>query len=230
MGISISTIETGLSIAKPIVEELSAKLQPEMKAFAERLFVLTEKYPSIEKIAEVIDKAADILGDVLYVLGISSDPANVIGAKASQADLTVSDFNSAEDYIQYLKECVKLDKEKFESLSEEEKIAYTITGITVEAGAIGEKIGIEIPADIIMLISKIADCGKVVMEAKNIVNVLERLKDNGITNLMDVCEYFSGEGNSDRIKVGKILKNSIDEVKPGDADQILDEIKMVVRD
>lgn len=83
MGISISTIETGLSIAKPIIEELSAKLQPEMKAFAERLFVLTEKYPSIEKIAEVIDKAADILGDVLYVLGISSDPANVIGAKAS---------------------------------------------------------------------------------------------------------------------------------------------------
>lgn len=129
-----------------------------------------------------------------------------------------------------MKECVKLDKEKFESLSEEEKIAYTITGITVEAGAIGEKIGIEIPADIIMLISKIADCGKVVMEAKNIVNVLERLKDNGITNLMDVCEYFSGEGNSERIKVGKILKNSIDEIKPGDADQILDEIKTVVRD
>ncbi len=185
---------------------------------------LSEKYPSIAGFAQMIDKAADIMGDILYALGISADSADVMGVKAAQADKGVNDFDNVEEYISYLKNEIDLDKEKFDALSEGERVAYSITGMAIGAGAISEKLGMEIPADVVELISQIAEIGKIAVEAKEIISLAISLKDKGVDNLSDVLDCVKGEGKSDRLKTGEALVNALDEVNPGKGNDILNEI------
>lgn len=227
---TLKIIDTVVSIAKPIIETVAPKLQESMKGFAERMLVLAEKYPSIAEFAQMIDKAADIMGDILFALGINADPVDELGAKIAQADKGVDDFESIEAYITYLKNEIELDKEKFEALSEEERVAYTITGMAVEAGAIGEKLGIEIPADVVEIVAKVAEIGKVVVDAKELISLIGNLKDEGIVNLNDVCDCIRGTGDSDRLKTGEVLVKVLDVLKPNEGKDVLNEIIDEVRE
>lgn len=227
---TIKIINTVVSVAKPIIELVAPKLQESMKGFAERMLVLSEKYPSIVEFAQMIDKAADVMGDVLYALGINADPADVIGAKIVQADKGIDDFDSIEAYINYLKNEIELDKEKFDALSTEEKIAYSITGMAVEAGAIGEKLGVEIPVEAVELVAKVAEIGKIAVEAKEIISLISKLKDEGIVNLNDVCDCLNGSGESDRLKTGEVLLKVFDIIRPNEGKDIINELIDEVRE
>lgn len=227
---TLKIIDTVVSIAKPIIETVAPKLQESMKGFAERMLVLAEKYPSIAEFAQMIDKAAEIMGDILFALGINADPVDELGAKIAQADKGVDDFESIEAYITYLKNEIELDKEKFEALSEEERVAYTITGMAVEAGAIGEKLGIEIPADVVEIVAKVAEIGKVVVDAKELISLIGNLKDEGIVNLNDVCDCIRGTGDSGRLKTGEVLVKVLDALKPNEGKDVLNEIIDEVRE
>lgn len=225
----IKVMNTVVTVAKPILEVVTPKLQESMKDFSERLLALSVKYPSLEEYVQMIDKAADILGDVLFALGIISDPADVLGVKVATSDKQISDFESIEAYITYLKNEVEMDKDKYDSLSTQERVAYSITGMAVEAGAISEKLGVEIPADAVELVTKIAEIGKVVLQAKEMVEVLLGLKDEGITNLNDICECIYGQGESDRLKTGEAIVKNLDRVSPGNGDNMLNEIQDELR-
>lgn len=227
---TLKIIDTVVSVAKPIIEMVAPKLQESMKGFAERMLVLSEKYPSIAEFAQMIDKAADIMGDVLYALGINADPADVMGAKIAQAEKGIDDFDSIEAYISYLKDEIELDKEKFESLSTEERVAYSITGMAVEAGAIGEKLGVEIPADAVELVAKIAAIGKIVVEAKEIISLVSNIKEEGIDNLSDICDCLKGSGDSDRLKTGEALLKVLDTIRPNEGKDIMNELIDEVRE
>ena len=227
---TLKIIDTVVSIAKPIIEIVAPKLQDSMKGFAERMLVLAEKYPSIAEFAQMIDKAADIMGDVLYALGINAEPADVLGVKIAQSDKGIDEFDSIEAYITYLKEEIELDKEKFDSLSPEERVAYSITGLAVEAGAIGEKLGIDIPADAVELVAKIMEIGKIAVEAKEIISLISKLKEEGIDNLNDVCDCIKGTGDSDRLKTGETFLKVLDILKPNEGKDIFNEIIDEVRE
>ena len=216
-------------IAKPIIDAVAPKIQKTMKVFAERMTVLAEKYPSISEFAEVLDKATDITGDVLYALGIKADASDVLGAKIAQADKKMDDFESAEAYITYLKEEVEFDKEKFDSLSAGEKLAYTITGMAVEAGAIGEKLGVTVPAEAVEFIGKLSEVGKFIIEAKEIITFIIKMKEGGIANLGDICDFFKGTGESDRLKTGECMQKALDELYPGEGNHIMNDIMDEVR-
>lgn len=227
---TLKTIDTVVSVAKPIIETVAPKLQESMKGVADRMLVLAEKYPSIAEFAQMIDKAADILGDILYVLGIEADSADELGIKIAQSEKGVDDFDSIESYITYLKNEIELDKEKFDTLTEEERIAYSITGMTVEAGAIGEKLGVEISADIVEIVAKVAEIGKVVVDAKELVSLITKLKDEGVLNLNDVCDCIDGTGKSDRLKTGETLVKALDALKPNRGREMLNEVIDEVRE
>lgn len=219
-----------VSIAKPIIETVAPRLQESMRGFAERMLVLAEKYPSIAEFAQMIDKAADIMGDVLYALGITTDPADVLGAKIAQSDKGIDAFDSVEAYITYLKNEIELDKEKFDALSTEQSVAYSITGMAVEASEIGEKLGIEIPADAVELVAKIAEIGKIALEAKEMISLISKIKDGGVSNLNDVCDCLKGTGDSDRLKTGEALLKVLDTLKPNEGKDIINEIMDEVRE
>lgn len=227
---TLKNIDMVVSIAKPIIETVAPRLQESRRGFAERMLVLAEKYPSIAEFAQMIDKVADIMGDVLYALGITTDPADVLGAKIAQSDKGIDDFDSVEAYITYLKNEIELDKEKFDALSTEQRVAYSITGMAVEASAIGEKLGIEIPADAVELVAKIAEIGKIALEAKEMISLISKLKDEGVSNLNDVCDCLKGIGDSDRLKTGEALLKVLDTLKPNEGKDIINEIIDEVRE
>lgn len=226
----VKGIDTVISVAKPILEVVTPKLQESMKGFAERMLELSEKYPSLAEFAQMLDKAADIMGDILYALGVNTESADVLGAKVAQADKGIDSFNSAEEYITYLKNEIELDKVKFDVLPNEEKIAYTITGMTLEAEAISEKLGIDIPVDVVEMVAKIVEIGKIVVEAKELITIISEIKTNGINNLSDVCDCINGKGDSDRIKTGQVLVKVLDGLNPGQGNQVLNEIIDEIRE
>ncbi len=227
--IDIKTVGTIISVTMSVIESVAPKLQQSMKDFAERMINLSEKYPNLAEFAQMIDKAADIMGDVLYALGINADPADELGAKVEQADKGLNEFDSIESYINYLKDEIELDKEKFNSLSEEERVAYSITGMAVEAGAINEKIGSIIPADVVELVAKVAGIGRIDVKANDIVSVTSILKDEGVANLGDVCDCLMGEGDSDRLKTGEALIKAFNVIHPNEGNNILNEVIDEVR-
>lgn len=227
---TLKIIDTVVSVAKPIIEMVAPKLQEAMKGFAERMLVLSEKYPSIAEFAQMIDKAADVMGDVLYALGINADPADVMGAKIAQADKGIDEFDSIEAYINYLKNEIELDKEKFDSLTTEERVAYSITGLAVEASAIGEKLGVAIPADAVELVARISEIGKLAVEAKEIITLITKIKDEGIVNLNDICDCIKGSGDSDRLKTGESLLKVLDAIHPNEGKNIFNELIDEVRE
>ena len=226
----IKVAETIVSIAKPIVETVAFNLQKSMKGFAERLIILSEKYPSISEFAVMINKAADFLGDVLFALGINTDHADVLGAKVSQSEKKVDDFDSIEDYIEFLKNEVVLDEDKFEHLSSEEKTIYSIIGIAVEVGAIAEKLGVEITAEAVEMISNIIEKGNLFVKAKDIISIINKLKELGVTNMQDVYECIKGIGDSDRLKTSDGLINALNEVYPGKGEVIITELFDEIRE
>lgn len=226
----IKTINTVISVAKPILESVTPKLQETMKGFAERILELSEKYPSIAEFAQMIEKASDITVDVLYVLGINADSASIMGAKITQADKSIDDFASIDEYISYIKNEIELDKEKFATLSNEERVVYSIIGMSVEVSVIGEKLGVYIPADIVELVAKVAEIGKIVVEAKELVSLISAMRDNGIENLSDICDCIKGEGNSDRLRTSEKLLKVLDGIKPGEGNEILNEIIDEIRE
>lgn len=222
-------IEKIATVAKPILQIVGSSIQPEMKQFAERMLVLSEKYPSIEGFANAIDKCADIMGDILYVLGIEADAADIIGYKMAHAEKSVSEFDTIEDYLSYLKNEVQIDITQYNALSESEKLVYKIIGLSAQAAALGEKLDVIISADFTMLISNIVPLKEVEFKTEEIIDLIGKIKDAGIVRLDDICEYFSGEGETDRIRTGKIIKTIFEYIRPNEADDLIERIKDFVR-
>jgi hypothetical protein len=183
---------------------------------------------TIINIAQVIGLAAKVIHGIAEILGIKSeeDP-EVLGAKAEQAEKTIDHFDGdAEAYIRYLKEEVKLDKEKFDQMTPEEKLGCKVIGLSLETKAIEKKLGgIEIPPESLATLGKIYMSGEVELDAKELLEIVKDLKAAGITNMNDVVEYLEGKGNSDRIQTGKVLKEVIGE----NADDKINHLKDVVR-
>lgn len=227
---TLKIIDTIVSIAKPIVEVLSPKLPKSMKDFVEGMLSISEKYPSIEEFDKMIDKAASIMGDILEVLEINAGVADILGIKITQSDKRRDDFDTTDLYIKYLNNEVELDNVKLEMLSIGERVVYSIIGIAVEVSVIGEKLKVEIPADIVGLIAKIAEVGKVVFEAKEMVTLITKLKEEGIFNLNDIYDCLKGTGDSDRLKTGEALMKAIEDIKPNKGKDIINELINEVRE
>lgn len=227
---SIENVRNMISIAKPILETIAPKIQESMGDFTESLLSLSKKYPKIAEFAEKLDRAACITGNVIEVLNIAADPVDVLGAKIDEAEKKVSDFSSTEDYIRYLKNDVDPDMEKFSSASPETKMVFAAAGIAVEAGAVGEKLGVNIPADALEMILKVAEIGKITLETGEIISVILQIKEEGISDFGDICDFISGTGDSDRLKTGKILSEVLNRFYPDEGDSMIDELKDEIRE
>lgn len=225
----LNTADKIITVAKPIFEEISEKIQPEMKQFAEQLFILSQKYPDIEKAAIIIDKMADLLGEMLVIIGMQKEDANMLGLKIVLSEKSVEEFQSIEEYVNYLKKDVVIEQSKYEKITEVEVFTYTIIGIALEVSLIAEKLGISISADIMWLIGKTIEMGNVMMDASGIIDFFNAIKDNGKISLQEVYEYFVGEGLSDRIKTGNILKDIMESLYPDNSSEIIEKLKNSAR-
>ena len=95
--------------------------------------------PEIFAIIECIAQVAKILG-----VGGEDSPEE-LGMKTEIADKKPEDFDTIQDYIKYLNEEVKLDKDAVDNLSEVDKAKYGAMGAALNIKAIEEKIKEKLP-------------------------------------------------------------------------------------
>lgn len=215
-------ISSAISAVGSFISSAASTIGTAVSGFAKSAFGIIAKLPipGLELI-NVISIAAKIIHAVVEFLGIKSeeDP-EVLGAKAEQSEKSLEDFdNDVEAYIKYLKEEVELDKERFEKMTQEERMGCKAIGMALETKAVEEKIGgIEISPECLATLTKIQSAG-INIDAKELVGIVQALKEQGITNMNDVVEFLDGKGSSDRLKTGEAMTTALGD---GAATKIMD--------
>jgi hypothetical protein len=111
--------------------------------------------------------------------------------------------------MKYLHDEVSLNEEEVSPLSQEERITYQTAGIAVQSAALGERLGVEISPDFMLILSKMKNISDIVISTTQIISLISSLKENGLSNMDDVCDYFKASGDSDRIHTGNIVRTAM---------------------
>lgn len=161
--------------------------------------------------------AAPHLGTILQVVSViaqligvlkSDDNIDELGAKAMNSNKKPEDFASNAEYIDYLRNEVVLDKEKFDKASDVEKVARTAVGVSVVSKGIEEKKGFDIPIEVWVSMAKLGLEDK----EKEIDKILETFKDG---KLGDFSKYVDGKLDTNKeIEVGDTLVTMYKELEP----------------
>ena len=161
--------------------------------------------------------AAPWLGAVIQViqvvstlLGILNSEDNIeeLGAKAMEADKKPEDFDSNAEYIDYLRNDIELDREKFENATDVEKTARQAVGASIVIKGIEEKKGFDIPVTTWVAMAKLGLGDK----AEEIDKILDTFKDG---KLEDFVDYTEGKLEAKKeLEVGDSLVEMYQELEP----------------
>ena len=147
---------------------------------------------------------------VSMLLGIlnSEDDIEELGAKAMEADKKPEDFDSNAEYIDYLRNDIELDREKFENATDVEKTARQAVGASIVIKGIEEKKGFDIPVTTWVAMAKLGLEDK----AEEIDKILETFKDG---KLEDFVDYTEGKLEAKKeVEVGDSLVEMYQELEP----------------
>ena len=197
------------------IAKIAHKIGPKLVAGANSILTTIGKIGA--KTIEIGKKMIHGIGHVVKTLcsglKISKAEPQEWGEKIDQDDTRSRDeFESSEEYIKYLDDEVKLDKEKSESRTEEEKCACETVGSALGAEACSEKMGMNITPQFLVMMSKILLNGKISIDGEGLISLLTKLKDGGIRNMDDLWDFFTHTGESDRVKTGSVLVDAVKEL------------------
>ncbi len=169
---------------------------------------------TIAKVAPTIEKIitfANVVSGIAQILGVLEPDENPedLGAKAMQDGTRprMAD-ESAEEYLNYLKNDVELDKEKQAQMDDKDRLACIATGSALVLSTIAEKENIELSPEFVSNVSKTS------LAAGDALKIASKFKDNNI-EVDKFNDYFnnnlSGEELSD---VNQVMKDSVKEIHP----------------
>lgn len=169
---------------------------------------------TIAKVAPTIEKIitfANVVSGIAQILGVLESDENPedLGAKAMQDGTRprMAD-ESAEEYLNYLKNDVELDKEKQAQMDDKDRLACIATGSALVLSTIAEKENIELSPEFVSNVSKTS------LAAGDALKIASKFKDNNI-EVDKFNDYFnnnlSGEELSD---VNQVMKDSVKEIHP----------------
>ena len=156
----------------------------------------------------LLGKVGDVIQVVGGLLGVLKPNENIeeLGAKALDADKKPEDFDSNAEYIDYLRNEIKLDKEKFDKATDGEKMARTAVGASVVAKGIEEKKGFDIPTTFWVKVAEQA------LKGKEINALIDTFKED---KLKSYVGYSEGKLNyKDEMKTGDKLVEMYKELEP----------------
>lgn len=170
-------------------------------------------FPHIE-IIEVIGLIVAVIGAVADALELKEekeDSPEEMGMKAEQADKGRDDFPTDAEYIAYLHE-IKLDREKIEELTEEQKAAYALIGTKIYADGIKEKLGLkdELSPKFIM------ECAKLGIKADEFIAYVKAMEAEGLKGQEGFHEYLHNKEMKVETeeKVQNAMINALGELYP----------------
>lgn len=134
-----------------------------------------------------------------------------LGMKAEQADKKPEDFDSINDYIEYLRQEIKVDDAKFENLSEEERMKYQAVGLGLYVKNIEEKQGMKLDPAFLKVVPEMINLG---YTAQDIGNLMQSMKKNGVNDMKMYPEFMKGEllpGTPERKQVFTSVKDMVEQ-------------------
>ena len=134
-----------------------------------------------------------------------------LGMKAEQADKKPEDFDSINDYIEYLRQEIKVDAAKLENLSEEERMKYQAVGLGLYVKNIEEKQGMKLDPAFLKVVPEMINLG---YTAQDIGNLMQSMKKNGVNDMKMYPEFMKGEllpGTPERKQVFTSVKDMVEE-------------------
>ena len=141
------------------------------------LKILSKITPELIKdVTELISSVAELLG-----LKDEDDSSEELGLKSEIADKRLEDFDSREEYINYLKDDVELDEYDKEKLIFDEGFKmFKSKGLDIEMGAINEKIGVKLGLEDYVMMAK-AGINKV----QDFMTIVDTFKEKGVEPLIN---------------------------------------------
>lgn len=134
-----------------------------------------------------------------------------IGMKAELADKKPENFDSINDYIEYLRNEVKLDPAKMEKLTPEERQKYQLVGLGLYIKDIEEQQGVKLDPEFLKSIPNLKNQG---YEAADIANLMQSMKKNGVTDMKQYVDFMKGDlqpGSPERQQVGASVKDMVEQ-------------------
>lgn len=134
-----------------------------------------------------------------------------LGMKAEQADKKPEDFDSINDYIEYLRQEIKVDAAKLENLSEEERMKYQAVGLGLYVKNIEEKQGMKLDPAFLKVVPEMINLG---YTAQDIGNLMQSMKKNGVNDMKMYPEFMKGEllpGTPERKQVFTSVKDMVEQ-------------------
>lgn len=134
-----------------------------------------------------------------------------LGMKAEQADKKPENFDSINDYIEYLRQEIKVDAAKLENLSEEERMKYQAVGLGLYVKNIEEKQGMKLDPAFLKVVPEMINLG---YTAQDIGNLMRSMKKNGVNDMKMYPEFMKGEllpGTPERKQVFTSVKDMVEQ-------------------
>ena len=160
---ALSFVSSCISATARIVSSVSSAIGNAVSGLAGSLLKLV---PHLNTIITVVQVIAQILGIL-------------------KPEETPEDFDTTDEYITHLREEVEFDKEEFDKLSDEEKLARSVIGTAISMKAINENKGFEVTLDTWTSMAKLYDKG--LLGKESLGGLIDEFKDtqsdlNGYVN------------------------------------------------
>ena len=170
----------------------------------------------VEKALPILDTVGKIASTLAQFLKATVNEENPmeLGCKSLESDKKPDDFISYKDYIEYIKNEVKIDEDRLKNATDIDKIKYTAIGSGILIKSIEEKKGMDIGVDVFVALAKI---GMETLDkmggARGVDAILDTFKDG---KLGEFAKYVSGNLNSvkDKIIVSDRLTETFKSLNP----------------
>lgn len=168
--------------------------------------------PSINVNPNIVTTVGVIALGVGTILGITSanDRLDIIGEKAMLPDSkSPEEFDSQIEYLDYLKNDVKLDESVLENKTPEERQASTFIGTNLVSKGIEEKSNMTIPTEFWV------KAGEKEMESEEVVSYMESFKEEGIDDMGVMSDYLEGSCDPNFVEqAGDAIKKAVENFNP----------------
>ena len=134
-----------------------------------------------------------------------------LGMKAEIADKKPEDFDSINEYIEYLRQEIKVDAAELEKLSDEERMKYQAVGLGLYVKNIEEKQGMKLDPAFLKVVPEMINLG---YSAQDIGNLMQSMKKNGVNDMKMYPEFMKGEllpGTPERKQVFTSVKYMVEQ-------------------
>ncbi|MCK8826594.1 hypothetical protein MWH25_02370 [Natroniella acetigena] len=205
----ISTAASTLSKAASVVGSTVSKLGTAISSVAK---TLVAKIPKPEILTDIIVAVVKVIAEKLGLIE-EEEQVEELGAKAMQSEKDLEDFNSAQEYIEHLRNEVELDIEKFNAMKVEERLVCSAIGVSILSKGIEEKEEVDIPADFWI------EVGKQDMKAEEVEAYIKKFKEHGFSELK-LSDYFKGSLSvTENKEIDSIFEETLKELNPELSDE-----------